>query len=656
MTYHIMPLVVHASHYTPEQYQSILHYNKYVQLYLWIGIICIVGITTIVHVVGRTFSYLRRRFAARWVGGERRPSNACSRTGKGCTKWVPGTMVARFRKTCVRRSHAAEMVGMSSLGEVGMIVFYYCFNIVLVVCGANGRIDYMAHHAARLVFANLPLVIGLAAKNNVISYITGFSYESLNVFHRWCARLILILSTIHVGGRVYVNQPSVDPNRPGMYPPNGGGYIRWGIVAYILFALLILGAARPLRNKWYQYFLVFHIGAFLIGVIALAVHRPSIAPWLYVGLFIYLLDGIIRLFRIVFHHLLKRARPSEAVGPLGIVEALSDDTIRVSVQTTLSWIPGQHIYLHVPLLSPGGHPFSVCSIDKPLVQTDDAHPRVSTVVLLIRVREGLTRCLHHLAMQGNDHDQPRCQEALERNLPPVSTLNPHPHLQMFPSARLTTVWAEGPYGNLTHLDYYQTLLLVAGGSGVSFTLPIMLDLVRRARSMYLGHTSVAVATERVSFVWVIKEPEHVEWIGDFLREAIALAPPGFLHVKIYVTSKTFIADTKAVASVLSTEQSPCPSTSLAPSTTVEYHHPNPNPTVPIDSLSNLILGRPDVRDLLDKEIAATDYSDYFAVGTCGPASMTQDLANAVSDAIHTDAVLRGEHRRNIRFHCEEFGW
>lgn len=86
--------------------------------------------------------------------------------------------------------------------------------------------------------------------------------------------------------------------------------------------------------------------------------------------------------------------------------------------------------------------------------------------------------------------------------------------------------------------------------------------------------------------------------------------------------------------------------------------------------------------ILEEEIANTDFSDYMAVGTCGPAGLTQDVANAVSDAILTEKVLRGEHRRNIvsstiafpllvlfrhlvdcfvfsfyqRFHCEEFGW
>lgn len=76
---------------------------------------------------------------------------------------------------------------------------------------------------------------------------------------------------------------------------------------------------------------------------------------------------------------------------------------------------------------------------------------------------------------------------------------------IFPTASVTPIWLEGPYGNLSSLDYYQTLLLVSGGSGCSFTLPLLLDYVRRARSMYLGNKEVAVAIERLTFVWVIKE-------------------------------------------------------------------------------------------------------------------------------------------------------
>jgi ferric-chelate reductase len=58
--------------------------------------------------------------------------------------------------------------------------------------------------------------------------------------------LILILSIVHVAGRVYVNVPNSDPRGEGQ------AFVRWGIVGFALFVFMILGAARPIRNRWYQ--------------------------------------------------------------------------------------------------------------------------------------------------------------------------------------------------------------------------------------------------------------------------------------------------------------------------------------------------------------------------------------------------------------------
>lgn len=55
---------------------------------------------------------------------------------------------------------------------------------------------------------------------------------------------------------------------------------------------------------------------------------------------------------------------------------------------------------------------------------------------------------------------------------------------------------------------YATLVLVSGGSGVSYGLSNALDIVRRARAMNLGHLNrgIAVATQRLSFNWMVKTP------------------------------------------------------------------------------------------------------------------------------------------------------
>lgn len=53
---------------------------------------------------------------------------------------------------------------------------------------------------------------------------------------------------------------------------------------------------------------------------------------------------------------------------------------------------------------------------------------------------------------------------------------------------------------------------------------------------------------------------------------------------------------------------------------------------------------------------ATDYSDRMAVGACGPGGLISSLSEAVGHATELGKIMRGEIRRNIRLHCEEYGW
>lgn len=55
---------------------------------------------------------------------------------------------------------------------------------------------------------------------------------------------------------------------------------------------------------------------------------------------------------------------------------------------------------------------------------------------------------------------------------------------------------------------YDTLVLISAGSGVSYCLSNALDIVRRAKAMRSKSEdgSIAVATKRLSFIWVVKKP------------------------------------------------------------------------------------------------------------------------------------------------------
>ncbi len=89
----------------------------------------------------------------------------------------------------------------------------------------------------------------------------------------------------------------------------------------------------------------------MIGaLVAVAYHRPSIAGWLYAGIAIYFVDRIWRTIRLIHRQLISKVtkddlRDDETVG---LVEALDERTMRVTVKSTMSWIPGELFFAHRP--------------------------------------------------------------------------------------------------------------------------------------------------------------------------------------------------------------------------------------------------------------------------------------------------------------------
>jgi hypothetical protein len=124
-----------------------------------------------------------------------------------------------------------------------------------------------------------------------------------------------------------------------------------------------------------------HIVVWFIIVASLVIHRPQLQGWIWAGFALHLLDRVARGCRIAYYAALKTVTPHDDA-PEGTVTVLTRDTIRVSVRTrqgecgmnvlpfgalmTVSccarcvsdWIAGQHVYLHCPKQSPGGHPFT----------------------------------------------------------------------------------------------------------------------------------------------------------------------------------------------------------------------------------------------------------------------------------------------------------
>ena len=184
-----------------------------------------------------------------------------------------------------------------------------------------------------------------------------------------------------------------------------------------------------------------------------------------------------------------------------VVEILSPCYVRVSLHRSkhFHWRPGQNVYLSFPSISTfpfESHPFTVSTIN------DDSKSDDSTLVFIIRVQRGFTQKLHKEASSDMTYK----------------------------------VFLDGPYGSPPLLIGYQTVILIAGlfllsvhscfthdscfigGSGVAFTLPLFLDILRLIFFLRLSSNLLFLiffassqaragknTCQKVLFIWAIRD-------------------------------------------------------------------------------------------------------------------------------------------------------
>ncbi len=185
--------------------------------------------------------------------------------------------------------------------------------------------------------------------------------------------------------------------------------------------------------------------------------------YIWPALVIWGFDRTLRVFRLFWFN--RSSKSQDTGSQLATVELVSSDTVRLTLRRRMNWQPGQHAYVILPTVSDlptEAHPFTIASIPHSLNGEDNAAEK--DVVFLIRGRSGFTGRLREHAMQNGQSSVP--------------------------------AYIDGPYGCPPDLTKYSTSILISGtsnfqnyldrklrhsltgGSGVSYTLPLLLNLVQ----------------------------------------------------------------------------------------------------------------------------------------------------------------------------------
>ena len=185
--------------------------------------------------------------------------------------------------------------------------------------------------------------------------------------------------------------------------------------------------------------------------------RLGVYIWVAIGFWAF--DRVCRVIRLVFINS-GRSTPIKA-----IIEHVSDDAVRITIPNRrINWSAGQHVFLTLPGISTlpfESHPFTIASIREPTAEGQKNQP----LVFIIRAENGFTRHLYNHAVS-----------------------NP---------GKPVTLLVDGPYGRPPAVNTFSSVVLLTGGSGVSFTLPLLLDIISSVRR---NESTV----RRVLFVWSVR--------------------------------------------------------------------------------------------------------------------------------------------------------
>ncbi|KAK8858381.1 hypothetical protein IAR55_002608 [Kwoniella newhampshirensis] len=343
-----------------------------------------------------------------------------------------------------------------------------------------------------LAYALTPLSILLANRESLLTVITGIPYQHSNFLHRWIGHIILAQAVLHTIGwcvveiRLYQPQPDVATAWIKQT------YMVWGIIALILLLLLWGLSTGPARRAFgYEFFRKAHYVLAMLYIGACWAHWAQLKCFLLPSLLLWFIDRGIRLFRtgLIHYQILPDGTGMFRTLPAKLTY-FDSDIVRAEIETNqpLDWHVGQHFYL---CFSDGGiwqsHPFT------PLSLPGGRHSYV------FRGKSGETKRIANLSTES------------------------------------TPVIITGPYGIniLQDLTPDTNVLCVAGGTGITFVLPVLLHLAECPPTSGLIH-----------LVWVVRNEANVEWIAPELgqlrkreRVKIFVIPTRTLHLPTVIEPK-----------------------------------------------------------------------------------------------------------------------
>ncbi|KAK4170457.1 putative ferric reductase transmembrane component [Cladorrhinum sp. PSN259] len=463
-----------------------------------------------------------------------------------------------------------------------------------------------------LAYALTPLSVLFASRESLLSMITGVPYTSFMFLHRWTGYIILIQSLLHTLGWVlieawlYKPQPSVWNNYAAQT------YAIWGFVALGLLVLLwICSFSWVIKNvTGYEFFRKAHYVLAMVYIGALIGHWQQLQCFLVPGIVLWVMD---RLARFVRMGMLHYGYNLTGDGRFGFASAKAQvkfwkderfgDVVRLDFDHLQSpWKIGQHFFL--------------CFTEGSIWQSHPFTP------LSLPAADAVGKVRHSYIFRAKGGETKNIARVVEEKLSAENSKG----------AADTSVILQGPYGEniVEGLTLDINVLCVAGGTGITYVLPVLMRLVREPVNR----------DRKIELVWAVKKRQDVEWITPELEELRELGAAHGLQIRIFVTAENDSglsppADKKVMGGekVRGTGED----SSDEDSSAVE---------------GSRLGQRPDVGVVVNEFVGGVARGPTRVFGS-GPPGMIGELRGAVAGRNDGGRVWKGEEQFDVRLVCDD---
>jgi NAD(P)H-flavin reductase len=364
--------------------------------------------------------------------------------------------------------------------------------------------ERIGFRAAWISIMQVPFVIILAGKVNLIGMLIGSSYERLNWLHRWAARMLFICVTIH--GAFFLSE-WVKADFVS-YELQMMAVVKYGMGAWFVLLWMNLTGLAPIRHVAYEIFVLQHIAAGVIFLWLIYMHAPQYARfylWISVGFMAF--DRAARwawwLYRNcnVFGTRGVISRLADRIGYRAELQVVPGDTTRITIKNVpWKWKPGQHIYLTIPRIGfIEAHPFTISN-------TCSQHSsKTSSATIAVRTHNGFTKRLYKYASRRSQPGKPVEVRA----------------------------FIQGPFGAHPDWNTFETVVLVSASTGCSFTLPIL-----------EGILDDPCCVRHVTFMLLVRHrPQCTCYLGRLREAAVQAAELNIIaRIQVVVTGKAMDSD------------------------------------------------------------------------------------------------------------------